>query len=71
MKGISTLLVLSRKPAKLAGVLSLHEFLEHGFKAFKKLGEVDDFVNPVVNFEQQLLTQLFDKSAANPLPQGS
>ena len=70
MKGISTLLVLSRKPAKLAGVIALHEFLEHGFKAFKKLGEVDDFVIPVVNFEQALLTQLFDKSAANPLPQG-
>jgi hypothetical protein len=70
MKGITTLLVLSRKPAKLAGVIALHEFLEHGFKAFKKLGEVDDFVIPVVNFEQALLTQLFDKSAANPLPQG-
>jgi hypothetical protein len=70
IKGITTLLVLSRKPAKLAGVIALHEFLEHGFKAFKKLGEVDDFVIPVVNFEQALLTQLFDKSAANPLPQG-
>lgn len=70
MKGISTLLMLSRKPAKLAGVLALHEFLEHGFKAFKKLGAVEDFVNPVVNYEQELLTQLFDKSATNPLPQG-
>ncbi|MFT4993779.1 MAG: hypothetical protein ACI965_000800 [Paraglaciecola sp.] len=70
MKGISTLLMLSRKPAKLAGVISLHEFLEHGFKAFKSLGEVEDFINPVANYEQTLLTQLFDKSAPNPLPQG-
>jgi len=70
MKGISTLLMLSRKPAKLAGVQSLHEFLEHGFKAFKQLGKVEDFVNPVVNYEQALLTQLFDKSMPNPLPEG-
>jgi hypothetical protein len=62
--------MLSRKPAKLAGVLALHEFLEHGFKAFKKIGEVDDFIKPVVKQEQELLTQLFDKSAPNPLPQG-
>jgi hypothetical protein len=62
--------MLSRKPAKLAGVISLHEFLEHGFKAFKSLGEVEDFINPVANYEQTLLTQLFDKSAPNPLPQG-
>jgi hypothetical protein len=68
MRGISTLLTLSRKPAKLAGLLSLHEFLEQGFKAFKNLGEVSDFVDPVVEFEQALLIQLFDRSAPNPLP---
>lgn len=68
MKGISMLLKLSRKPAKLAGLLVLHEFLESGFKAFKNLGDVNDFVNPVVAREQHILTQLFDPTAANPLP---
>lgn len=68
MKGISLLLKLSRKPAKLAGVLALHEFLEAGFKAFKNLGDVNDFVNPVVAREQYILTQLFDPTAPNPLP---
>ncbi|NCP63803.1 MAG: hypothetical protein GW763_06410 [Paraglaciecola sp.] len=68
MRGISTLLMLSRKPAKLAGVLVLHEFIETGFKAFKQLGDVDDFVVPIVNYEQQLMLQLFDLSQDNPLP---
>ena len=69
MKGISTLLMISRKPAKLAGVLALHEFLEHGFKAFKTLGNVEDFVNPILAVEQEMLIRLFDKSADNPLPE--
>jgi hypothetical protein len=68
MKGISMLLKLSRKPAKLAGVLALHEFLESGFKAFRNLGDVDDFIRPVVAREQHILTQLFDPTAPNPLP---
>lgn len=68
MKGISMLLKVSRKPAKLAGVLALHEFLESGFKAFKNMGEVKDFINPLVAREQYILTQLFDPTAPNPLP---
>ena len=70
IRGISALLMISRKPAKLAGVLSLHEFLEAGYKAFKKLGNVNEFIDPIVNREKQIMQDLFDKNKSNPLPEG-
>lgn len=69
MKGISSMLFISRKPAKMAGVLALHEFLESGFKAFKNLGDVEDFILPIVNKEQLILRQLADPNLPNPLPE--
>ena len=69
IRGISALLMLSRKPAKLAGVLSLHEFLEAGYKAFKKLGNVSDFIEPIVNREKDLMNSLFSNTDTNPLPE--
>ncbi|TDF39822.1 hypothetical protein EYS14_10020 [Alteromonadaceae bacterium M269] len=57
--GIGMLLKMSRKPAQLAGFLALHEFLEHGFNAFKKIGKVEDFINPIVNKEREIMDQLF------------
>jgi len=68
MKGISSLIFISRRPAKLAGVLALHEFLEKGFKSFKNLGNVEDFIIPVVNKEQQIMQQLANPTLPNPLP---
>lgn len=69
MKGISSLLFISRKPAKMAGVLALHEFLETGYKAFKILGNVEEFILPVINKEQLILRQLADPNIPNPLPE--
>ncbi len=71
ISGISAILMLSRKPAKVAGVQSLHEFLETGFKAFKKLGNVHDFIDPIVNKERQMMQALFAASTdnENPLPE--
>jgi hypothetical protein len=68
MKGISTLLFISRKPAKMAGVLALHEFLEKGFKSFKNLGNVEDFITPLVNKEHDIMQQLANPNSPNPLP---
>tara|TARA_R110001583_G_scaffold51139_1_gene159612 strand:+ start:1555 stop:2274 length:720 start_codon:yes stop_codon:yes gene_type:complete len=69
--GISAILMLSRKPAKIAGVKSLHEFLEKGFKSFKKLGEVHDFIDPIVNRERELMHSLYAAKGPteNPLPE--
>ncbi|WP_460312175.1 FFLEELY motif protein [Aliiglaciecola aliphaticivorans] len=69
IKGISTLLMLSRKPAKMAGVESLHQFLESGFKAFKKLGNVDEFIQPIITRERALKNALFAQQVPNPLPE--
>lgn len=71
ISGISTILLLSRKPAKVAGVQSLHEFLERGFKSFKKLGKVHDFIDPIISKERQIMQQMFAANdiAENPLPQ--
>ncbi|MDO6712358.1 hypothetical protein Q4567_16605 [Aliiglaciecola sp. 2_MG-2023] len=68
IKGISTLLMLSRKPAKMAGVENLHTFLESGFKSFKKLGNVDEFIQPIITRERALKNALFAQQRPNPLP---
>jgi hypothetical protein len=71
ISGISAILMLSRKPAKIAGVQTLHEFLEKGFKSFKKLGDVHDFINPIINRERNLMQSLFAANdvTENPLPE--
>jgi hypothetical protein len=71
ISGISTILLLSRKPAKVAGVKSLHEFLEKGFKSFKKLGNVNDFLDPIISRERALMQSLYAAQgpAENPLPE--
>lgn len=68
IRGISFLLKMSRKPAKLAGVLSLHEFIEQGFNAFNQLGHVREFIDPIIQRERITMRQLF--AGENPLPKG-
>mgnify|MGYP000318416265 CR=1 FL=1 len=69
--GISVILRLSRKPAKVAGVGVLHTFLESGFNSFKNVGDVNDFINPVINREREMMYALFSANglAENPLPE--
>jgi len=72
IRGVSMIIKLARKPAQLAGLLSLHEFLEQGFHAFKKIGDVHDFINPVLNKEREIMHMLMDDSVClttqNPIP---
>ena len=72
VRGIGMLISLSRRPAKLAGLLALHEFLERGFNAFKALGDVQSFIQPVLVREKALMQALLDENVAlpedNPLP---
>ena len=69
--GISVILRLSRKPAKIAGVEISHAFLEKGFNSFKKIGDVYDFINPVIGREREMMNALFSAKGAdeNPLPE--
>jgi hypothetical protein len=66
-RGISTLIALARKPAKLAGLLALHEFLEGGYLAFRKLGDVHEFIDPIVETERAIMHTLLHTDD-NPLP---
>lgn len=70
VKGISMLISIARKPAELAGLYTLHEFLESGYKAFKKLGTVTDFTQPIVTREKELMLDLLENEGTNPLPKG-
>jgi hypothetical protein len=69
--GISLILKLSRKPAKVAGVEISHAFLEKGFNSFKKIGDVYDLINPIISRERELMNALFTAKdlAENPLPE--
>lgn len=69
--GISLILRLSRKPAKVAGVGALHAFLEKGFNSFKKIGNVHDFIDPVISRERAMMHALFAAKGPteNPLPE--
>jgi hypothetical protein len=70
IRGVSTILMLSRKPAQIAGVKNLHEILERGFHSFKKLGDVHDFIDPIIQRERELMHALFNATRPedNPLP---
>ncbi len=72
IKGIGMLIKLARRPAKVAGLLTLHEFLERGYKAFKAIGDVTSFVDPVITRERELMEELLAPELSlpeeNPLP---
>ncbi|WP_334020443.1 FFLEELY motif protein [Alteromonas sp. S015] len=73
IRGIGMLISLSRRPAKLAGLLALHEFLERGFNAFKALGDVQSFIQPVLARERAIMQLLLSEDLTlpedNPLPE--
>lgn len=72
IRGIGMLIKLARRPAKVAGLLSLHEFLERGYNAFHAIGDVHSFIDPVMQREHALMEALFapelDIDNENPLP---
>ncbi|RDZ28346.1 FFLEELY motif protein [Lysobacter silvisoli] len=59
LPGISTLLKLSRGPAKAAGLSELQGFLERGFAAFGQLGDVREFIAEIEADEREVARRLF------------
>jgi hypothetical protein len=53
------MLKLMRKPAKLAGLEDLQEFLEHGFAAFREMAGADEFLALIARRETEILNRLF------------
>lgn len=63
--GIGTMLRLARGPARATGFAELQIFLEHGFDAFGRLGDVDGFLAEIMEGETVISERLF---AGDPDP---
>lgn len=65
--GLRLLLKMMRRPANLAGLMSLQRFLESGFDTFAAMGRASDgtayFLATVRARESALIDRLFDASA--------
>ena len=57
--GIGTMLRLARGPARATGFAELQIFLEHGFDAFARLGDVDGFLAEIMEGETVISERLF------------
>ncbi len=62
---LNGMLKLMRRPAQLAGLGELHEFLDRGFHAFRCMGSASDFLDAINRKEQQVSDNLF-AGTANP-----
>ncbi|HEU4655052.1 MAG TPA: hypothetical protein VFS47_13770 [Steroidobacteraceae bacterium] len=58
-------LKVARRPARLLGVMALHEFLERGFTAFAKMEDATDLLRAIEEREVAIMNNLF---AARPHP---
>ncbi len=65
-QSIMLMLKLARKPAKLAGLADLQIILESGATAFKKIGQIDGFILPILRGEREIMQKLF--AGENCLP---
>jgi hypothetical protein len=56
---IGATLHLAQRPARRAGWGALHDFLNHGYTAFKHMGRADDFLNIVQEREMGILDRIY------------
>ena len=62
---VSAALRLMRAPARLAGLSELHAFLDHGYRAFRKMGDPAQFLATIHDRERTILERLY-AGAAQP-----
>lgn len=67
---IERALQLARRPARLAGVTSLHEFLARGYAAFAKMQGADELLRVIEQRENAIMRSLFD-GVARPFDLGT
>jgi hypothetical protein len=60
-------LKLARGPARSVGLATLQEFLERGFAAWRHMGPAREFLDTIVDSEEQAMQRMF---AAHPDPFG-
>jgi hypothetical protein len=61
---LHTALVLMRQPARMAGMLVLHDFLERGFTAFRHMHGAKEFLETIESRETALMNAIFDGDTA-------
>jgi hypothetical protein len=64
---IGAALAMMRQPARLAGLFALHDFLERGFSAFRRMGEATEFLGTIDTRERALMEELLGGAPA-PFP---
>lgn len=64
---IRAALAMMRQPARLAGLSALHDFLDRGFHAFRKMGGATEFLATIDAREKALLESLLAGETA-PFP---
>src|SRR5258708_8028137 len=62
---VARTLRLMRRPAHVAGLGDLQDFLERGFGAFRAMDGADEFLEVIRNREERILSRLF---SAHPQP---
>jgi hypothetical protein len=60
---VGQMLKMMRRPAKLAGLLDLQDFLERGYAAFRAMEGAGEFLDTVRSRETRLLNALFSRAA--------
>ncbi len=60
-KFLNFTLKMTRKPAEIAGVGALHDFLFRGFQAFKSMDSVDLLLEQIIERETCLLEQIYNQ----------
>lgn len=60
-------LVMMRQPARMAGLSALHDFLERGFAAFRKMNGATEFLATIESRERALMESLYAGDTA-PFP---
>ena len=52
--------MMMRQPARLAGMVVLHDFLERGYRAFRKMNGAGEFLATIASRETALMEAIFD-----------
>lgn len=61
---IGKTLAMMKRPAQLAGIGELQDFLERGFKAFQAMSAPQDFVATVVDRERRIMERIYSEEKA-------
>ena len=70
---IHAAIAMMRQPARLAGMSVLHDFIERGFFAFRKMGGAAEFLATIVSRETALMEAILAGATApfpDPLREG-